>query len=164
MSNPSRTFRGRGLLPGLTLGALAAGALALLFSIACHSTPKTPKATIDENIESMRAAIAKAVADPQKVAALDQEVDRLVRLLQEMNASTILFSRRIQALNSKYEATEAEFGKLFEHFEQDRVRIRDEVVDVHFAMLAQTNAAEWKQISDHEKEALRAAGSIDVGK
>ena len=149
-------------LPRILAGSSVACALLLAATSACHGAPPAPEKVIASNIADLHATIAKEVADPEKVKLLDQQVDRLSGLLLELSASTRSFAHDMRLANSRFDSTAAELQQVFDRFEADRLRIRNEVVDVHFAMLAQTSASEWERLNRHEREAIKAAGSTHV--
>jgi len=148
---------------GIGGGLFALGLMLLALAYACSSSPpEPPEAVIESNVAGLRKAIGKSVKDPERVALLQAEADRLEGLLGELNARVQSFSQDLQTLNADHGATVEQFMEVHSTFEADRRRIRDAVIDLHFTMVGQTTKSEWKKISGYERESLKIAERSDV--
>jgi hypothetical protein len=148
---------------GLGGGALVLGLALLALAVACKSSPQpSANEVLTSHVTDLRRFVRKSVADPERQALLLEQVDQLEGVLIELNERIQTFSRDVQALNADHGATAEQLFQVHADFEDERRRIRDAVMDVHFAMVAQTTPWEWKKIHDAEVEAVKIGERSDV--
>lgn len=139
-----------------------AALLPCLFLAACASKPVSPEHVIEQQSQAMRAAITKAVAEPERRAELLAQVDALELVLKEQNQDLSSLSGQLRALNSDYDAPRARFEETLAQF-RERVDARfTRIQAAHFEMVRRMDEKEWKHVVELEHAALKAAGSADL--
>ena len=137
------------LVPIPLVAALACGACA------SHVSPEVQsKATLEVKVEAMHGAVAANVPDAQRAARINKTINQLEAELDSFDNVLINFQSDVLALNSRPDATRADFDTLLTQYDQQRVAARKRIIQLHLEMIAATTEEEWKKLSPYEREVL----------
>lgn len=121
----------------------------------CASKPTDPQEEIKNNIQAMRDAIVDVVADKNRRANLLVLTASLETMLSGYNQTYTEFSVEFGKLNRDYDTPRKTLEELLESFRMTRESAMNEAASLHFEMVAQTSADEWKKIVKKELEAIK---------
>ena len=137
------------------LRILSAWVVALLTCVACASRHELPpKAELQAQIESMREAVAEKVRDAPRAARLTKAIDGYETELLSFGTAFKTFRVKLLTLNSRPDATRAEFDALADAFARERIATRTRLIKLHLEMIAATTGDEWKGLAKHERAVL----------
>lgn len=126
--------------------ALLIGAACLLAACAREPTP-APEDAVRRSMDELRAAALKIIKDPARAKETAGLVDRLEQHFDEALKANQTHLKRLWTLDADYDATEADFRKLFADFNAGAVRRRDQFVELRDRMIATTTEAEWTELA-----------------
>jgi len=140
----------------LGLAVLLIGAACLMAACAREPTP-TPENAVHRSMEELRAAALTTIKDPARAKEVAGLVDQLERHFAEALKANRTHLERLWALDADYDATEADFLKLFSDFNAGGVRRRDRFVELRDRMIAATTEAEWNELAKARVRVLETA-------
>jgi hypothetical protein len=126
--------------------ALLIGAACLMAACAREPTP-APEAAVRRSMDDLRAAALTTIKDPARAKEVAGLVDQLERNFAEALKVNRTHLERLWALDADYDATEADFLKLFGDFNAGSVRRRDRFVELRDRLIAATTEAEWSELA-----------------
>ena len=132
--------------------------LATLLCAACASHRLPPEDLAKADLEAMREAVVTQISDAPRAARLNRAIDGIDMQMRTFAAAARSFQDNVQALNSRPDATRAEFDTLIEQFDTQRSAVRKALLELHFDMISATTAEEWKHLSPYERAVLGVEG------
>jgi hypothetical protein len=135
--------------------ALRTTAIVVIVCAACashHGASRQDRLTAD--LQELHEAVTINVGDGQRAAHLQSSIDALGQQMRSFEALRQTFQSRFLALNSRPDATRAEFDSLVDGFDKQRAAIRTRVFQLHSEMIAATTDTEWKTLSYYERKLL----------
>jgi hypothetical protein len=126
----------------------------VLILAGCASRHLPPKELLAANLEAMQEAVATKVHDAQRAARVNKAIVQLGQQLLAFEAVDSAFQSDFLALNSRPDATRAQFDTLVERFDKQRVAFRASVYGLHAEMITATTPEEWKGLSGYERAVL----------
>lgn len=145
---------GRLLLDAVARTLRVSLAAALMCSACASHHQLPPQAQLKAEIEAMRKAVAETVPDAQRAARLDKAINGYETELLAFEKQVDTFRSKVEALNSRPDATRAEFDTLVGGSDQQRIATRTRLVELHAEMIAATTAEEWKGLAKYERAVL----------
>jgi hypothetical protein len=138
-------------------GIFSTGAivLAAVLSIGCAGKQE-PRQKIARAMQEMSWAVGEQVPDPQRAARLQAAIDKFDGDLVDFQGALEKMQADLRGANARTDAGRADFDRVFADFDVQRKAIRARLLEHHFEMIAATTAAEWQQLSRHERDALAA--------
>lgn len=121
----------------------------------CASKPTDPQDVLKDNMQVMRNAVSDVVKDVQRRNNLLALTKTLETTLLAYNQAYTDFAIEFGKQNRKYNTPRAKLETLLTSFRNTRETAMSEVVKLHFDMVAQTTADEWKRIVKHEIKAIK---------
>jgi hypothetical protein len=135
----------------------------VLVLAACSHKPKPSSLVPAEGaLDDLRAAVAREIKGPERAKQVAALVDELEQLTIAAHADFKAHAAALRTLNANYDATQAEFGKLFRDFNATRDARQARSVDINQRAKALVSAEEWNTLSRVREKAVRdadAAGS-----
>jgi hypothetical protein len=122
------------------------GAACLIAACARGPTP-APEDAVRRSMDELRAAALTTIKDPARAKEVAGLVDQLERHFDEALKADRTHLERLWALDADYDATEADFQKLFSDFNAGAVRRRDRFVELRNRLIAATTEAEWNELA-----------------
>lgn len=129
--------------------------LGALLSAACASHSLPPRTLLKADLEAMREAVATTVSDASRATRLNQAINGVEAQLVSFGKVAGTFYADMSALNSRPDATRAEFDSLVDQFEKQRIATRKRLLELHLEMTAATTAHEWKVLFPYERALLK---------
>ena len=126
--------------------ALLIGAACLMAACAREPTP-APEDAVRRSMDELRAAALTTINDPARAKDVAGLVDQLERHFDEALKADRTHLERLWALDADYDASEADFRKLFADFNAGSVRRRDQFVELRNTLIAATTEAEWNELA-----------------
>jgi len=126
--------------------ALLIGAACLMAACAREPAP-APDDAVRRSMDELRAAALTTIKDPARKKEVSGLVDQLERSFAEALKVNRTHLARLWALDADYDATEADFRKLFADFNAGSVRRRDQFVELRDGLIAATTDAEWNELA-----------------
>jgi hypothetical protein len=136
-------------------GALLLGIL-LCVGCASHGSPQDELTT---NLQNLQKAVTLNVGDGQRAARLTSSINELGQELRSFEVLRKSFRSDFLSLNSRPEATRAEFDSLIEQFNRQRAAIRARVFELHLELTAATTDKEWQSLRYYERKLLTDTGA-----
>lgn len=130
----------------------------------CASKPVDPQEALTESMQVMRDAVTKHVTDAVRRNRLLGLTAKLEKTLLTYNQAYADFVTELGQLNRNYDTPRERLEYLITSFQVTRERSMNEVVKLHFDMVAQTSEDEWKRIVKHELEALKSVRELPEDK
>jgi hypothetical protein len=127
---------------------------AVLILAGCASHHLPPQELLAANLEAMQLAVPTKVPDAQRAARVNKAIDGLGQQLRAFEAVHSAFQSNFLALNSRPDATRAEFDTLVEQFDKQRVAFGTSMYALHAEMISATTPEEWKGLSGYERAVL----------
>jgi hypothetical protein len=135
--------------------------LALAFVLvlsACSHKPKPSSLVPAEGaLDDLRAAVVREIKDPERAKQAVGLVDELEQLTIVAHADFKAHASALRTLNANYDATEAEFGRLFRDFIVKRDARQAHSLDLNRRAKALLSGAEWNALSRVRDRAARDA-------
>jgi hypothetical protein len=145
----------------LMIRSIAISFMAIVFFLGgCASKPTDPQVTIKDNVQVMRDAIIKVVADNDRKQKLLVLSSSLESTLLSYNQAYSEFAKEFGKLNRIYNTPRKKLEDLLSSFSQTRESAMNKVAKIHFDMVAQTSADEWKKIVKKELEAIKSVRQL----
>ena len=126
----------------------------------CASKPTDPQEEIKNNVQAMRDAIVDVVADKKRRTNLLVLTTSLETMLSKYNQAYTEFAVEFGKLNRDYDTPRKTLEDLLSSFSRTRESTMNEVAKLHFDMVAQTSADEWKKIVKKELEAIKSVRQL----
>lgn len=126
--------------------ALLIGAACLMAACAREPAPAAEDA-VRRSMDELRAAALTTIKDPARAKEVAGLVDQLERNFAEAMKVDRTHLDRLWALDADYDATQADFRKLFSDFNAGAVQRRDRFVELRDRMIAATTEAEWNELA-----------------
>lgn len=111
-------------------------------------------------MEAMHEAAGLEVHDAQRAAQLNQAIDALEAQLLAVDELGASARADVLALNSRPDATAAEFEALEARYDARRRSLRASLIEVHLRLIDATTAEEWKKLARYERNALTVAAGF----
>ena len=118
------------------------------------SSPQGVNAPSYEFIETLRSNIKKTIADPDNADDLLEVVDDMEVELIQLDRGARGYYERLAALDADNEATQDDFHRAIDEYNQERVKLRDKLLDHRFRMRDLVTVEEWKDLSGLEETLL----------
>jgi len=118
-----------------------------LIVTACSRGPQAPTVPGEEWADDRRSRIERHVDDPQKKNQLMGLVDQEMALFQKLAEDTGTFRQKLLAVDKNYDSTPDDFRAVFSEFNQKRINIRSQSMNIRFKMQALCTPEEWQDIS-----------------
>jgi len=128
-----------------------------LLAAGCSANKAKGPEAVAANLNSMRGATTKHVADPQRRSDLLRSIDGLQVDLDALRRVDFDTLTQIRALNTRPDVSRAEMQAAMDTLDQQRRQARERVMQHHFEMTSLTTAAEWKELAGLERKALLSA-------
>ncbi|HZF18068.1 MAG TPA: hypothetical protein VE008_00020 [Burkholderiales bacterium] len=106
-----------------------------------------PEDAVRQSMDELRAAALTTIKDPARAKEVAGLVDELERNFAEALKLDRNHLDRLWALDADYDATQADFRKLFADFNADAVRRRDGFVELRNRLIAATTETEWNELA-----------------
>ena len=132
--------------------------------VGCASEPIDPQQEIKDNMQVMREAISKTVVDNKRRQVLLDLSMSLEITLALYNQKYTDFAIQFGKLNRKYDTPRSELESLLNTIRKTRKTTINEVMDIHFKMVANTTGDEWKKIVKKEVEAIKSVRQLPEDK
>ena len=85
-------------------------------------------------------------------------VDQIETVQTSFNADASAFVSKYQSVNADYDAPRATIEQLFSDFDADRIRARNQVLDLHFQLASLATDKEWGPIGKAEVRMYEGIG------
>ena len=129
--------------------------VSIVFS-GCASKPSDPQEDIKNSMQVMRSAVIETVKDEERQQKLIILTQSLETTLAEYNLAYSSFASEFGKLNRIYDTPREKLEKLLESFRRTRKDAMNQAMDIHFKMVAQTSADEWRHIVKQELKAFES--------
>jgi len=138
-----------------------AAALGLVFVLAvaggCSSKPAlSPEQQAQADLTEYEAELRKVITDPARADKLLALTNEFQKLLQDTVTHVSSYRAKAAALNSNYEATRADYQKLFSEQDAAREAFLQKATALREQMAALTTDQEWEQLKKARLRALDA--------
>ncbi len=143
----------RNLAVGLTL------CLAAAWFTGCSlfkSSPQGVHAPSYEFIGTLRSNIKETIADPDKADDLLELAAGMESELIELDRTARRYYERLAALDADYEATQEDFHRAIDEYNQERVKLREQLLEHRFGMRDLVTAEEWEDLADLDQTLLES--------
>ena len=100
--------------------------------------------------QELREAVSTNVPDERRKAEMLLIVDQLEALQHRFNQETANFVESYRKLNADYDTPRPAFDQLFSDYGAQRIKARNEALDVHFHLASLATAGEWNTIGKAE--------------
>ena len=146
---------------------LAVGALSLVFG-GCGGTKLTRSEAIERYGQELREVVSARVIEEDRRNRLLRIVDQLEALHLHFSRETESFIRDYRALNAEYDAERPAFEQLFSDYNSRRIEARARALNLHFELASLATAEEWGAIVKaearlYEKATLSIPATRDTG-
>jgi hypothetical protein len=139
------------------LSAILSLALAFLTAGGCSSKPAlSPEQQAQADLTAYEAELRKTVSDPVRADKLMALTHEFQKLLQDTVTHVSGYRAKAAALNSNYEATRADYEKLFSEQDAARETFMRKAISLRQQMAALTTDEEWAQLKKARLRALDA--------
>ncbi len=85
-------------------------------------------------------------------------VDQIEAVQTRFNEEASAFIAKYQSVNADYDAPRAAFDQLFTNFDTDRIRARNQILDLHFQLASLATDREWGPIGKAEAKMYEGVG------
>ncbi len=126
--------------------------LALLLVFACAQMP-TLRELIHQRFDKFDALVADHVTDEAGKAQTHAVVDRLRAVWEQFYSDVGDVGEEFARTSRNYDATRQELGALLEHLQANRIRARDQIIDLVLEARQSVTAAEWDAIHSELRQA-----------
>ena len=130
--------------------------IALLLCAACashhHQLSHNPLRQAD--LLALQQAVSGTVPDAPRAARLTKSIVELQQQLLLFDLKGKQFRADLLTLNSRPDATRAEFDALIGDFDNQRGAIRTRMFELHAEPIAATTPEEWKELFPYERALL----------
>jgi len=118
-----------------------------LIVTACSRGPQAPTVPGEEWATDLRSRIERHIGNPQKKNQLMGLVDQEMALFQKLAEDTVVYKRKLLVVDKNYNSTPDDFRAVFSEFNQKRISLRSQSMDIRFKMQALCTPEEWQGIS-----------------
>ncbi len=139
------------------LACLVVG-LASAASPGCKSTTPSPEQTTERTTQKLRQVISGEIADAGRREQMLKLVDQIEAVQTRFNEDASAFVAKYQSVNGDYDAPRAAFDQLFSDFDADRIRARNQILDLHFQLASLATDSEWGPIGKAEVKMYEGVG------
>ena len=130
----------------------------VLVLAACSHKPKPSSLVPAEGaLDDLRSAVAREIRDPDRAKRAAALVDEIEQLTSAAHADFKVHAAALRTLNANYDATQAEFSKLFRDFNAMRDARQTRALDINRRAKALVSAEEWNALSRVREKAARDA-------
>jgi hypothetical protein len=119
---------------------------ALLAAPGCGGEQSTREKAIQSSSQKLRQVVSTNVADEGRKAQMLLVVDQIEAAQTRFSKETADFVESYRKLNADYGATRPTFDKLFSDYNVQRIKVRNEALDLHFQLASLSTATEWNPI------------------
>ena len=130
---------------------------ALGLVVACASKPPpTTEQRAEAEMQAFKAKIGKIVTDPARAVQLVAAVDEVEQMVRGISSGEHAYQAKLQALNTSYEATRAEYDELFREHDAQRTALIQEALSMRAKLTSLTTDSEWEQLKQARLATLQA--------
>jgi hypothetical protein len=130
----------------------------------CGGTKPTTAQVIQSSSQRLRQEVSKNVADESRKSQMLLVVDQIEAVQSSLSKETADFVQNYQNLNSNYDAPRSAFDQLFADYNGQRIRARNQALDLHFRLASLATADEWIPIVKAEVKLYEAFTEAEAGK
>jgi hypothetical protein len=133
----------------LALAIVVASAITLVIP-GCRGTQLTSEQVIQSSSQKLRQAVSSNVAEEGRKAQMLMLVDQMEVLQTRFNKETADFVANYRKLSADYGAKRPAFDQLFSDYSGQRIKDRNQALDLHFRLASLAMASEWDPIGKAE--------------
>jgi uncharacterized protein YozE (UPF0346 family) len=130
----------------------------------CRGTKLTPQQVIQSSSQKLRQAVSNDVADEGRKTQMLTVVDQMEAVQTSFSKETADFVGKYRKLNADYDATRPAFDQLFADYNGQRIKARNQAVDLHFQLASLAAASEWDSIGKAEVKMYEEVSQAYAGK
>ena len=135
----------------LALRTLALGGIGLSIALGLVLSCRSAQPRVE-----LEATLQTTITDPAQRAALEALIERRHRAQDEFVARRTELLAEIQALNSNYDASPADYEEAIAAVDDSWSEYRDEVLDAALEMRKLTSEEEWRAIAQADLASILA--------
>jgi hypothetical protein len=172
--NSRNTYMSLGAFRSLARNAIvaispSALAIVMLCAIAlaapgCGGTKPTTEQVIQSSSQRLREAVSRNVTDEGRKSQMLMVVDQIEAGQSSLSKETADFVQNYRKLNAEYDAPRAAFDQLFSDYNGQRIKARNQALDLHFQLASLATANEWSPIVKAEVKLYEEFSEAEAGK
>jgi hypothetical protein len=171
-SRDSYTWRGAfGSMGPRAIACISPSALAIVMISAialatpgCRGAQLTPEQVIQNSSQKLRQAVSSNVSEEGRKAQMLAVVDQMEAVQGSLSKETADFIQSYRKLNADYDAPRAAFDQLFSDYNGQRVKARNQAIDLHFQLASLASASEWGPIGKAEAKSYEEFSDAEAKK
>jgi hypothetical protein len=133
---------------------------AMLAVPGCGGEQPTREQAIQSSSQRLRQAVSTNVADEGRKAQMLVVVDQIEAAQTRFSKEMADFVESYRKLNADYGATRPAFDKLFSDYNVQRIKVRNEALDLHFQLASLSTATEWNPIVEAEVKLYEEVNAV----
>jgi hypothetical protein len=130
----------------------------------CGGTKPTIEQVIQSSNQRLRQAVSSNVADEGRKAQMLMLVDQIETVQSSLSKETADFVQNYRKLNADYDTPRAAFDQLFSDYNGQRIKARNQAIDLHFQLASLATASEWDPIGKAEVKLYEEVSEARAGK
>jgi hypothetical protein len=130
----------------------------------CRGTKLTPEQVIQSSSQRVRQAVSSNVADEGRKAQMLMVVDQIEEMQTSFSKVTADFIENYRKLSADYDATRPAFDQLFSDYNGQRIKARNQALDLHFQLASLATVSEWDAIGKAEVKMYQEVSEAYGGK
>lgn len=107
-------------------------------------------------MQAFKAKIGKIVTDPGRAARLVAAVDEVEQMVRQSSSGEHSYQAKLQALNTDYDATRADYTALFREHDAQRTALIQDALAMRAKLTSLTTDSEWEQLKQARLATLEA--------
>jgi hypothetical protein len=119
---------------------------AMLAAPGCGGEQPTREQVIQSSSQKLRQVVSTNVADEGRKAQMLLVVDQIEAIQTRFSQEMADFVESYRKLNADYDATRPAFDQLFSDYNEQRIKVRNQALDLHFQLASLSTATEWNPI------------------
>jgi hypothetical protein len=147
----------------LALAIVVVSAITLV-TPGCRGTQLTSDQVIQSASQKLRQAVSSNVADEGRKAQMLMLVDQMEALQTRFNKETADFVANYRKLSADYDAKRPAFDQLFSDYNGQRIKARNQALDLHFQLASLAMASEWDPIGKAEVKMYKEVSEAYAGR
>jgi hypothetical protein len=171
-SRASFTWRGAfGSMGPRAIACISPSALAIVMISAialatpgCRGAQLTPGQVIQNSSQKLRQAVSSNVGEEGRKAQMLAVVDQIEAVQGSLSKETADFIQSYRKLNADYDAPRAAFDQLFSDYNGQRIKARNQALDLHFQLASLASANEWGPIGKAEAKSYQEFSEAEAKK
>jgi hypothetical protein len=130
----------------------------------CGGTKLTTEQVIQSSSQRLRQAVSSNVTDEGRKSQMLIVVDQIEAVQRSLKQETVDFVQNYRKLNADYDAPRAAFDRLFSDYNGQRIKARNQALDLHFQLASLATANEWDPIAEAEVKSYEEVSEAYAGK